>query len=170
MPEWIASSTPYWMMGLSTMGSISLGCALVAGRKRVPKPGGGEDGFADFGGHLLQFGAAEGALATDELCFYVRCVMYWYLGKIQPMAYVIAEPCIGTKDTACVDACPVDCIHPKKDEPNYADAELLYIDPVECIDCGACVPVCPVSAIFALDDLPEKWSDFTAKNAAYYGK
>ena len=86
------------------------------------------------------------------------------------MAYVIAEPCIGTKDTACVDACPVDCIHPKKDEAAYADAELLYIDPVECIDCGACVPVCPVSAIFALDDLPEKWSDFTARNAAYYGK
>ncbi len=63
------------------------------------------------------------------------------------MAYVIAEPCIGTKDTACVDACPVDCIHPKKDDPRYADAEMLYIDPVECIDCGACVPVCPVSAI-----------------------
>ena len=45
------------------------------------------------------------------------------------MAYVIAEPCIGTKDTACVDACPVDCIHPKKDEPAYATEELLYIDP-----------------------------------------
>jgi NAD-dependent dihydropyrimidine dehydrogenase PreA subunit len=86
------------------------------------------------------------------------------------MAYVIAEPCIGTKDTACVDACPVDCIHPKKDEPNYAEAEMLFIDPVECIDCGACVPVCPVSAIFALDDLPEKWSEFTAKNSAYYGR
>ena len=71
------------------------------------------------------------------------------------MAYVIAEPCIGTKDTACVDACPVDCIHPKKDEPAHASEEMLYIDPVECIDCGACVPVCPVSAIFALDDLPE---------------
>ena len=65
------------------------------------------------------------------------------------MAYVIAEPCIGTKDTACVDACPVDCIHPKKDEAAYADSEMLYIDPIECIDCGACVPVCPVSAIFA---------------------
>ena len=62
------------------------------------------------------------------------------------MTYVIAEPCIGTKDTACVDACPVDCIHPKKDAPAYATEELLYIDPVECIDCGACVPVCPVSA------------------------
>jgi ferredoxin len=86
------------------------------------------------------------------------------------MAYVIAEPCIGVKDAACVDACPVDCIHPKKDEADYATAELLYIDPVECIDCGACVPVCPVSAIFALDDLPEKWSDFAAKNAAYFGR
>jgi ferredoxin len=86
------------------------------------------------------------------------------------MAYVIAEPCIGTKDTACVDACPVDCIHPKKDEPAYETAELLYIDPVECIDCGACVPVCPVSAIFALDDLPEKWADFAQRNAAYYGR
>ena len=70
------------------------------------------------------------------------------------MAYIIAEPCIGTKDSACVDACPVDCIHPKKDEADHAEAEQLFIDPVECIDCGACVPVCPVSAIFAGDDLP----------------
>src|ERR1035441_9104797 len=61
------------------------------------------------------------------------------------MAYVIAEPCINTKDTACVDACPVDCIHPKKDSDKFAAEEMLYIDPVECIDCGACVPVCPVS-------------------------
>jgi ferredoxin len=44
----------------------------------------------------------------------------------------------------------------------------LYIDPVECIDCGACVPVCPVSAIFALDDLPTKWKEYTEKNAEYY--
>ena len=56
------------------------------------------------------------------------------------MAYVIAEPCIGTKDTACVDACPVDCIHPKKDETGYGESDQLFIDPVECIDCGACVP------------------------------
>ena len=82
------------------------------------------------------------------------------------MAYVIAEPCIGTKEHGLrVDACPVDCIHPKKDEPNYAEAEMLYIDPVECIDCCVCVPVCPVSAIFALDDLPEKSAHFTPKNA-----
>jgi NAD-dependent dihydropyrimidine dehydrogenase PreA subunit len=90
--------------------------------------------------------------------------------EIAKMAYVIAEPCIGTKDTACVDACPVDCIHPKKDSEKYATAEMLYIDPVECIDCGACVPVCPVSAIFALDDLPEKWRAFTEKNAEYFGR
>ena len=43
------------------------------------------------------------------------------------MAYVIAEPCIGTKDTACVDACPVDCIHPKKDEEAFASEEMLYM-------------------------------------------
>ena len=71
---------------------------------------------------------------------------------------------------ACVDACPVDCIHPKKDDPRHATEEMLYIDPVECIDCGACVPVCPVSAIFALDDLPEKWAAFTERNAKYYGR
>ncbi len=86
------------------------------------------------------------------------------------MAYVIAEPCIGTKDTACVDACPVDCIHPKKDEDTHGGVDQLFIDPVECIDCGACVPACPVSAIFAADDLPEKWSHFTQKNAEHYGR
>jgi ferredoxin len=86
------------------------------------------------------------------------------------VAYIIAEPCINTKDTACVDVCPVDCIHPRKDEANFADVAQLYIDPVECIDCGACVPVCPVSAIFPLDDLPEKWKAFTETNTAYYQK
>ena len=86
------------------------------------------------------------------------------------MAYVIAEPCIGTKDSACVDVCPVDCIHPRKDEGNFADCTQLYIDPVECIDCGACVPVCPVTAIFPVDDLPEKWKNFTDINAKYYAR
>jgi ferredoxin len=152
------------------MGNISLGWALVAGRKRVPSPAAGKTAFRTLAGIFYQFGAEARDLATNELYFLSCCAMNRYLGKKTAMAYVIAEPCIGTKDTACVDACPVDCIHPKKDEPAYADSEMLYIDPVECIDCGACVPVCPVSAIFALDDLPEKWSDFTPKNAAYYGK
>jgi len=64
----------------------------------------------------------------------------------------------------------VDCIHPKKDEEGYSAEPQLYIDPVECIDCGACVPVCPVAAIYALDDLPEKWQHFAAINANHYGR
>jgi ferredoxin len=86
------------------------------------------------------------------------------------MPYVIAEPCIGVKDTACVDACPVDVIHPRKDAVEFASANQLYIHPIDCIDCGACVPVCPVSAIFTIDDLPEKWSDFAQSNAKYFGR
>ncbi len=53
------------------------------------------------------------------------------------MAFTICEPCIGTKDTACVDVCPVDCIHPRKDEDEFESEEKLYIHPDECIDCGA---------------------------------
>ena len=64
------------------------------------------------------------------------------------MPFVITDPCIGTKDSACVDVCPVDCIHPRKDEPEFESATMLYIHPEECIDCGACVPACPVSAIY----------------------
>jgi len=85
------------------------------------------------------------------------------------MAYVIAEPCVGVKDSACVDACPVDCIHPKKDASEFEGETQLYIDPVECIDCGACVPVCPVSAIFALDDLPTQWAAYAETNAKHFG-
>jgi NAD-dependent dihydropyrimidine dehydrogenase PreA subunit len=86
------------------------------------------------------------------------------------MAYVIAEPCIGVKDTACVTACPVDCIHPRKDQSDFEVAEMLYIDPVECIDCGACVPVCPVQAIYIEGDLPEQWVHFAKINADHYGR
>ena len=85
------------------------------------------------------------------------------------MPYVIAEPCIGVKDRACVDACPVDCIHPKSDEPNASTSEQLFIDPTECIDCGACLPACPVSAIFIAEELPEKWKHYQQKNAEYFG-
>ena len=66
------------------------------------------------------------------------------------MAYVIAEPCIDVKDKACVDECPVDCI--------YEGPRTLYINPDECVDCGACEPVCPVEAIFYEDDLPQDWT------------
>ncbi len=68
------------------------------------------------------------------------------------MPFVITDPCIGTKDSACVDVCPVDCIHPRKDEPEFEQATMLYIHPDECIDCGACVPACPVAAIYDSHD------------------
>ncbi len=86
------------------------------------------------------------------------------------MAYVIAEPCTGTKDTACVDVCPVDCIHPKKDEPDFPTADMLYINPAECIDCGACESVCPVSAIFPEDAVPDKWKNYIEINKVYFNK
>jgi ferredoxin len=85
------------------------------------------------------------------------------------MAYIISEPCIGTKDTACVDACPVDCIHPKKDEPDFEAAPMLYIHPTECIDCGACEPACPVTAIFPEDNVPEHWQKYIQMNYEHYG-
>jgi ferredoxin len=86
----------------------------------------------------------------------------------EDLAYVIAEPCIGTKDNSCVEVCPVDCIHPTPDEPDYDNVEQLYIDPDECIDCDACVEACPVDACFAEDQLPEEWAKYTPINAEYY--
>ena len=61
------------------------------------------------------------------------------------MTYVITQNCCN--DAACVPVCPVNCIHPTPDEPDYATAEMLYIDPDGCIDCGACMDACPVNAI-----------------------
>ena len=84
------------------------------------------------------------------------------------MAYVIAEPCIGTKDNSCVEVCPVDCIHPTPDEPDYEKVEMLYIDPEECIDCDACVEACPVDACFAEDQLPDEWQKYVQINSDYY--
>ena len=73
------------------------------------------------------------------------------------MTHVVFSPCIGTKDTACVQVCPVDCF--------FDAGEMLVIHPEECIDCGACVPECPVAAIFEESDTPDKWKDYIAKNA-----
>ena|SRR5579872_1338024 len=86
------------------------------------------------------------------------------------MAFVIALPCIGVKDTACVAVCPVDCIHPTKSEVDFEKSEMLYINPSECIDCHLCVDECPVKAIFSQEDLPVQWSEFIERNAAYYRK
>ena len=86
------------------------------------------------------------------------------------MAHVIAEPCIGTKDTACVDVCPVDCIHPISEEPEFPSAKMLYINPDECIDCGLCVDECPVGAIFPEEDLPGEWEEYVQANADWYNR
>jgi len=84
------------------------------------------------------------------------------------VTYVINEPCIGVKDAGCTEVCPVDCIHPTPDEPGFAEAEQLYIDPEECIDCDACVEACPVDAITSEDQVPAEWASYIAKNAAYF--
>jgi len=76
------------------------------------------------------------------------------------MPYVIAEPCINVKDKACVEVCPVDCI--------YEGPDMLFIHPDECIDCGACEPVCPVKAIFAEDEVPDQWKKFTDMNKQFF--
>lgn len=78
------------------------------------------------------------------------------------MAYVITEPCVGVKDKSCVDVCPVDCIYGTDED------DQLYIHPDECIDCGACEPECPVSAIFDEAAVPEQWRSYINKNAEYF--
>ncbi len=86
------------------------------------------------------------------------------------MAHVITEPCIGTKQTACVDVCPVDCIHPRKDEPEFEGAKQLFIDPDTCIDCGLCVDECPVKAIFPEADVPAQWHSYVQLNKDHFSK
>ncbi|MFE6922146.1 FAD-dependent oxidoreductase [Nocardia sp. NPDC057663] len=82
------------------------------------------------------------------------------------MAYVITQRCCN--DASCVSDCPVDCIRPRPGEPEFATAEMLYIDPDTCIDCGACADACPVDAVFAEDELPDVLSRFADINAAYF--
>lgn len=79
------------------------------------------------------------------------------------MTYVITEPCIDVIDKSCVEVCPVDCIHFEEGTDRK-----LYIDPDECIDCGACEPVCPVTAIFAEDDVPDQWKEYTELEAKWF--
>jgi NAD-dependent dihydropyrimidine dehydrogenase PreA subunit len=80
--------------------------------------------------------------------------------ELRQMTYVIGAPCIDVLDRACVEECPVDCI--------YEGERSLYINPSECIDCGACEPVCPVEAIFYEDDLPPDLEPFLADNADFF--
>ena len=78
------------------------------------------------------------------------------------MTYVIAEPCVDIKDRACIEECPVDCI--------YEGERMLYIHPDECVDCGACEPVCPVESIYYEDDVPDQWSQYTQINADFFAE
>lgn len=73
------------------------------------------------------------------------------------MAFVVCEPCIKCKYTDCVSVCPVACFK--------EGANMLVIDPDECIDCGVCVDECPVTAIFPEEEVPEKWESYIALNA-----
>ena len=79
------------------------------------------------------------------------------------MTYVIIDPCIDVLDKSCVDVCPVDCIHYEEGVDRK-----LYIDPDECIDCGACEPACPVTAIFAEDDVPDDQKAYTPIDALWF--
>ena len=76
------------------------------------------------------------------------------------MTYIIAQPCIGTKDASCVEVCPVDCI--------YEAGDMYFIHPDECIDCGACEPECPVQAIYPDTDVPPEWADYIEKNNVHF--
>lgn len=75
------------------------------------------------------------------------------------MAYVVTEPCIKCKYTDCVEVCPVNCF--------YEGENFLVIHPDECIDCGACEPVCPTKAIFPDSDLPAEYAEYKELNAKY---
>jgi len=83
------------------------------------------------------------------------------------MPHVITDSCI--KDALCVDACPTDCIHPKKDNEKFETETQMYIDPNEFIDCGACMSACASNSIFPADELPDDKKEFAGKNGAYFG-
>ena len=78
------------------------------------------------------------------------------------MTYIIADPCVNVKDGACIDGGPGDCIY------TTAEDNMMYIEPDECIDCAACEPVCPVTAIFVEDQTPPEWQSFIALNKDYF--
>ena len=95
------------------------------------------------------------------------------------MAYVITKKCVGTCDTACVDVCPCDCIVgpvPLDELRNVPETERgrkfpgvqMFVDPDECIDCGACVAECPVAAIYLDDDVPTEHRDDIKRNAEFF--
>ena len=96
------------------------------------------------------------------------------------MTYIITDPCVGTCDTACVEVCPVDCIHGPEDTegageeakaPGFdATGKQLYINPEECIDCGACEPECPVDAIYDEEEVPDDYESSIGANYEFFGQ
>ena len=95
------------------------------------------------------------------------------------MAYVITKKCVGTCDTACVDVCPCSCIAgpipieqlraiPEAERGRAFPALQLFIDPDDCVDCGACVAECPAEAIYYEDDVPAEHRDDVARNAQFF--
>ena len=85
------------------------------------------------------------------------------------MAFVITELCATCKDAACVQVCPCDVIHGGVVERDGTRFDQFFINPDECIDCGLCETECPVDAIYASDELPERWTHYAGINAAFYG-
>ena len=92
------------------------------------------------------------------------------------MAHVVTSPCVGTHDTACMKVCPVNCFYdvevaeigvsPLPDRPDVT--KMLIINPDECIDCGLCVPECPVAAIFPMDDVPDSDKNYIDINKNWF--
>jgi len=114
----------------------------------TPVMGGGD------GGHRVVLGRGGGwyKAATEQSGSSER--------RTLEMAYVITEPCIGTKDQSCVEVCPVDCI--------YDAGDHFMINPEECIDCGACEPECPVEAIYPEDEVPDEMESYISKAADHF--
>ena len=86
------------------------------------------------------------------------------------MTYYITSPCLDELDLSCIDVCPVDCIAGPETSHGWEEGvdKMLYIDPIECIDCGACVPACPVDAIFTEDTVPEDQAPFYDINVLWF--
>ncbi len=107
-------------------------------------------------------GVTSWGVGTSFRC-YLACVATRDRNSTEDaMPYVITEACINTKDKSCVDVCPVDCI--------YEGPEMLYIQPDECIDCGACEPECPVTAIFPEEDVPANMKQYVQINRDAFKK
>jgi NAD-dependent dihydropyrimidine dehydrogenase PreA subunit len=80
------------------------------------------------------------------------------------MAFIVTQPCIAERNKSCIDVCPVDCIY---EEPEGLD-KMVYINPDECIDCGACEAACPVNAIYEESEVPEEWAEYVEINRQWF--